>query len=490
MFEAVELGQEVSKEEFKEQVQELRTQLIQAQITSKEYPGPIIILISGMDGAGKGELVNFLGDILDMRDVVINTFWDETDDEKNRPYYWRFWRSLPARGQIGIFFGAWYTNPIQNRVNNEIDDLTLEHELRRIVRMENMLTDDNAVILKFWLHLSKKAQKDKHNALEKKFKDAKETMDRAMWNFNHYDKIKDAAEQVIRYTDRAHARWQLIEATDKRHSQLKVLKSILQTIEYANSNTVKDQKQSMPSLTQSAPLIDSIDLSKTIEPDTYKKELKQYQAKINQLAWKAYKQNISSVIIFEGVDAAGKGGCIKRLTQSVDTRLQQVISVAAPTDEEKNHHYLWRFWRHLPRAGFVTTYDRSWYGRVLVERVEGFASESAWNRSYEEINEFEEQLTESGILLLKFWIHIDQDEQLRRFKEREVIPWKQHKITDEDWRNREKWPEYKDAINEMITRTSTRQSAWHLISGNDKKSARIEVLKKYHELMEKRLDEK
>lgn len=485
MFESVELGQSVSKEEFKTHITELRTQIIQAQIASKTYPGPIIILISGMDGAGKGELVNFLGEMLDLRNVVIKTFWDETDGEESRPYYWRFWRALPARGQIGIFFGAWYTKPIQDHVTGKISELELEHELRKVVRLENMLADDNAIILKFWLHLSKKEQKSKNKELEDKFKNVKETMQRAMWSFDNYDKIKTAAELIIRYTDRSHARWHLIEASDKRHRELKVLQTTTNTLQQLSSFGQKNNI--MLPLSAPGPVLDSIDLSKTIEENEYKEKLNYYQSSINQLVWKAYKKNISSVVIFEGVDAAGKGGSIRRLAQSMDTRLVQIMSVAAPTDEEINHHYLWRFWRHLPKSGYATIYDRSWYGRLLVERVEGFASDDAWSRSYEEINEFEEHLTESGIVLIKFWVHIDQDEQLKRFKEREDTAWKQHKITDEDWRNREKWEDYKIAINEMLTRTSTRIAPWHLIPANNKKFARIEVLKTYYEYMKKAL---
>jgi polyphosphate kinase 2 (PPK2 family) len=176
------------------------------------------------------------------------------------------------------------------------------------------------------------------------------------------------------------------------------------------------------------------------------------------------------------VDAGGKGGAIRRITNAIDARLYQTIPIAAPTDEEKDHHYLWRFWRHIPRSGRVTVYDRSWYGRVLVERVEGFATEAEWKRAYLEINEFEEQLVESGIILFKFWMHIGQDEQLRRFKAREEVPYKQHKITDEDWRNREKWDQYKAAVNEMVIRTSTEYAPWELIPGNDKPYARIAVL--------------
>ena len=188
------------------------------------------------------------------------------------------------------------------------------------------------------------------------------------------------------------------------------------------------------------------------------------------------RQRRSATLVFEGWDAAGKGGAVRRVVQAMDAREYRIIPVSAPTDEEKAHHYLWRFWRHLPRLGGTTVYDRSWYGRVLVERVEGFASRAEWMRAYQEINDFEEQLVDFGIVLIKFWLHISNEEQLRRFREREEMPWKRHKITPEDYRNREKWAEYELAANDMIGRTSTEYAPWTLVEGNDKRFARVKVL--------------
>jgi polyphosphate kinase 2 (PPK2 family) len=223
-------------------------------------------------------------------------------------------------------------------------------------------------------------------------------------------------------------------------------------------------------------ILDRVDLSARIEPDGYAKRLDAHQRELNRLAWLAWKSRRHTVAVFEGWDAAGKGGAIRRVCAAIDARTYRVISVGAPSDEERGHHYLWRFWRHLPRAGQATIYDRSWYGRVLVERVEGFASRDEWSRAYQEINDFEEQLTAHGVILLKFWVHISPEEQLRRFKEREVTPWKQHKITDEDWRNREKWPDYEAAVNEMVARTSTAAAPWTIVSGEDKRHGRVQVL--------------
>jgi polyphosphate kinase 2 (PPK2 family) len=218
-------------------------------------------------------------------------------------------------------------------------------------------------------------------------------------------------------------------------------------------------------------------MSQTIPKKKFATELEKYQGRLNRLQRKALAKGVSTIMVFEGWDAAGKGGAIRRVTGALDARSYQVIPIAAPTDEERAQHYLWRFWRHLSRAGRLTIFDRSWYGRVLVERVEGFAAEQEWKRAYSEIGEFEEDLVEYGIVLVKYWVHITQDEQLRRFKEREKADYKQWKLTDEDWRNRAKWADYERAVNEMVERTSTRLAPWTLVEGNDKYFARLKVLK-------------
>jgi polyphosphate kinase 2 (PPK2 family) len=235
-------------------------------------------------------------------------------------------------------------------------------------------------------------------------------------------------------------------------------------------------------------LLNALDLSRSLEKKAYTQELTHYQGKLYRLARAAREKKRSSILVFEGWDAAGKGGTIRRVTHAIDARNYQVISIAAPTDEERLHHYLWRFWRHIPRAGQVTIYDRSWYGRVLVERVEGFAGENEWMRAYSEIVNFEEALTGHGISLLKFWLHIDKDEQLKRFKEREQTPFKQYKITEDDYRNRDKWDAYDAAVNDMVARTGTQEAPWILVEANDKRYARVKILKTYCDKLEATLD--
>ena len=224
-------------------------------------------------------------------------------------------------------------------------------------------------------------------------------------------------------------------------------------------------------------VLNTLDLDQKIEKRKFRVRLERQQGRLNLLQRRALAQGTTTLAVFEGWDAAGKGGAIRRVTSALDARDYRVIPIGAPSDEELAHHYLWRFWRHLSRAGQITIFDRSWYGRVLVERVEGLATREEYKRAYAEIINYEEQLVEHGILLTKFWLHISKDEQLRWFQERQRIPHKRWKITDEDWRNRRRWNDYELAVNEMVARTSTRRAPWVLVEANDKYFARIKVIR-------------
>ncbi|AHF03760.1 polyphosphate-dependent AMP kinase [Marichromatium purpuratum 984] len=485
MFEATKVGRSVSKQDFKEQQAQLRTDLLAAQRELKAAQVPVVVLISGIEAAGKGEVVNRLNEWLDTRGVQTFAFWDESDEERERPRYWRFWRALPGRGEMAILFGGWYQTPIEHRFRDHCGDAELDAELNRIVDFERMLIQDGTLIVKFWFHMSESDQKARLKELSRDDKSRwKMLPDKSKFS-EQYAAFEEVAERVIMHTDRGVSPWYLIEAGNRRYRDLTVGKTLLHAMRsrLAAAGPADEQVSGIgsPELPVGEQaritLLDQLDLSLALERDPYKAELKRLQNEINELAWRAYSQKRSTVLVFEGVDAGGKGGAIRRITNAIDARLYRAIPVAAPSDEEKAHHYLWRFWRQIPRAGHITLYDRSWYGRVLVERVEGFATDAEWRRAYSEINRFEEQLVDSGVILLKFWLHISQDEQLKRFKDRENVPYKRYKITDEDWRNREKWPQYKEAINEMVVRTSTRHAAWTLVEGNDKPYARVKVLR-------------
>ncbi|MBF0255768.1 MAG: polyphosphate:AMP phosphotransferase [Gammaproteobacteria bacterium] len=487
MFEAAKLQRKVSKEDFKQQETDLRTDLLEMQRALRENgKTKIIILIAGVEGAGKGEVVNRLNEWMDARGIATYAFWEESDEERDHPHFWRFWRKLPPRGQIAIFFGGWYQKPIEERVLGNWDDERMNEEFRRIAGIERMLSEHGA-LLKFWYHMD---AKDQHNRLKELSRD-----DRSRWKMlpkkkqfsQHYEEFEQIAERLIRHTDYGFAPWYIIEASDRRYRDLTTARTLLNVARKRLAESCEKPVVSSdnPNAEPDAPLsaeaqttiLDRVDLSKSLSRDDYRKQLAALQVEANELVWEAYNRKLATVLVFEGWDAGGKGGAIRRFTSAIDARLYRYISIAAPTDEERAHQYLWRFWRHVPAAGRISIFDRSWYGRVLVERVEGFASEHEWRRAYNEINDFEGQLIDNGTLVLKFWLHIDQDEQLRRFKEREQVPYKAHKITEEDWRNREKWDEYKHAVNEMVVRTSTQLAPWIIIPSNDKSYARVEVLK-------------
>lgn len=484
MFETAELGRKISKEEYRAQEPELRMQLLEIQEDLKNASFPVIILIGGVDGAGKGETVNLLHEWMDARYLETHAFGVPSDEERERPEAWRFWRVLPPKGRIGIFFGSWYTHPIVDCVFGRIDENDLDSRLASINTFEKELVDDGALIIKFWFHLSKKAQETRLKALSKNSK-TRWRVTKSDWkNFKMYDNFRQVSERAVRTTSTGEAPWTVVEGADERYRSITVGKHILEQISQRLDQqrvVKKTPKTKKARKNDSYTLLDTLDLSQFLDEEKYEKQLEKYQGKLNKLYRKAKSKERSVILVFEGWDAAGKGGIIRRITPAMDARDYQIIPIAAPTEEERAQHYLWRFWRHLPREGRVTIFDRSWYGRVLVERVEGFASEEEWKRAFSEIVNFEEQLCEHGIILLKFWIHIDKDEQLNRFQQRQETPYKHYKITDEDFRNREKWSDYEIAANEMVERTGTEFAPWHLIEANDKKFARIKVLKTFCE---------
>ena len=492
MFEAAELGRKVPKKVFDAEEPALHMALLQAQRKLKDADFPVIIVVSGVEGAGKGEVINRLNKWLDTRGLQTHAFWDTTEEEAQRPRYWRYWQRLPPSGSIGIMLGSWYTQPIVDRVFENIDDAELDRELRRIEELERLLTDDGALLVKFWFHLSRRDQKKR---LRRDVKEGRMSPPLLKKYGKKYDRFASHCERALRMTDTGHCPWYIIESADRRYRDLTMGKTLLQAM---TGRLEQDPPPRLPrgghlasaiaAPEASVTVLDRVDLEASLNPDQYDEQLEKYQRQLSNLAWKAREKQRHIVAVFEGWDAAGKGGAIRRVTQAVDSRLYRTISIAAPTDEERAHHYLWRFWRHIPRSGRMTIYDRSWYGRVLVERVEGFATPDEWQRAYQEINDFEEQLVDHGVVLLKFWVHISRDEQLRRFHEREQVEHKKHKLTEEDWRNRDKWDEYEAAVNEMVARTSTEYAPWTLVAGNDKRYARVQVLETFCERLSEALD--
>ncbi len=508
MFRTAELGRAVPKEDFHEQVPILRGELLEIQQRLRsEKPFPVIIVFGGVDGAGKSETINLLHEWMDPRWLITRAYGPPSDEMAERPEYWRYWRDLPPTGRIGLFLSCWYSTPLLDRAYERTSEAELDESLDRITAFEKELADDGALILKFWMHLGKKAQKDRLKALEKDPLTRWRVTDTDWHHWNMYDKFVAAAERLITRTSSGHASWHIVEGFDKRYRSLTVGITLRNTmlkhfeeieLHKQVSATRRERANGEIESTPGAPedpvpgetrigsqilrmpqetILSRLDMGKSIAKNIYNEELEKYQGKLNRRCRRAKELGVSTILVFEGWDAAGKGGTIRRATAALDARDYQVIPIATPTDEEREHHYLWRFWRHLSRAGRITIFDRSWYGRVLVERVEGFAAEPEWRRAYPEINDFEDQLVRHGIVLCKFWLHITKDEQLARFKTREQIEYKRWKLTDEDWRNREKWEAYDAAVNDMVERTSTSSSPWTLVEANDKKYARLKVLK-------------
>jgi AMP-polyphosphate phosphotransferase len=496
LFEAAELGRKVSREDYDRELPALRAGLLEAQRGLNQAGVPVIVLFSGADGSGKSETVQRLYEWLDPRGLETNAFGPPSDEEHERPPYWRFWRTLPPAGRIGMFLGSWYTEPLIRRAYGTLNRAALDRHMGRVAFFERMLVDGGALVIKFWLHLSKKGQRKRLVTLEKSPDTAWRVSPLEWKHYKLYDRFIKASEQALRSTDTGPAPWLVVEAEDERYRELTIGRTLLEGMRRRVSGDGPARSDAAapapsPELPSSmgarVTVLDRVDLERRMPEKEYRRRLLRLQARVNRLVRAASEKKVSAVAVFEGWDAAGKGGAIRRLTAAMDPRLYRIISVAAPTDEEKAHHYLWRFWRHLPRAGRVTVYDRSWYGRVLVERVEGFAAEAEWRRAYLEINEFEEQLTEAGVVIAKFWLHVSPGEQLRRFEDRQATAYKQHKITEEDWRNRARWGAYHEAVNEMVVRTSTRRAPWTLVAGNDKKLARIQVLETFIRRLEKAL---
>ncbi len=497
MFRTAELQRKLPKEDFHQQEPRLREELLMMQMELRNADFPVIVVFAGVDGAGKSETVNTLHEWMDSRWLVARAFGEPSDEERDRPEYWRFWRELPPRGRMALFLSSWYSMPILDQVYGHTSQAEFDERLERIKTFEKTLADDGALILKFWMHLSKGAQKERLRKLEKNPLLHWRISKRDWRHWELYDQFIATAERTIMKTSTGLAPWKIVEGYDERYRSIAVATIIRDAIRFrleeakaasgagagdAATRITKPTADSndLPPVT----VLSRLDMSKTLSKDDYDAGLKRYQARLNRLQRAARERKVSTILVFEGWDAAGKGGSIRRITAALDARDYQVIQIAAPTDEEAAHNYQWRFWRHIPRAGKVTIYDRSWYGRVLVERIEGFARTREWQRAYAEINDFEAQLVERGIVLVKFWLHITQDEQLKRFKEREQIPYKAWKLTDEDWRNRERWGDYELAVNDLVERTSTRQAPWTLVEANDKRHARIEVLRTLCERLE------
>jgi polyphosphate:AMP phosphotransferase len=494
MFESAELEHSLDKAGYDEVMPRLRADLLDAQFDVGQLAKfSVLILVNGADGAGKGETVNQLNAWMDPRHILTSAFGEPSDEEVERPFMWRFWRALPPKGKIGILFGNWYTEPIKARVGRKIARADLDQQLEDINRFEAMLAQEGVLVIKFWFHLSKEQQTRRLKSLWKN-RDTRWRVTETDWrNLGMYDRYRKVTEHVLRQTSTGDAPWIVVAGADWRYRDVTVGTTLLEALRKRMALEKKGWKPRsnaapMPAATDRVDVINSLQLDRDNTKKAYDLELEQLQGRLAMLVRRRQIRRRATILVFEGQDAAGKGGAIRRITGALDARQYRVVPIAAPTEEERVQPYLWRFWRHVPRNGWITIFDRSWYGRVLVERVEGFCSEADWMRAYAEINEFEDQLVRHGAILVKYWLAISPEEQLRRFREREKTRFKRFKITPEDWRNRERWDEYQRAVCDMVDRTSTEIAPWTLVEANNKYYARLKALRTLCERIEAALD--
>jgi AMP-polyphosphate phosphotransferase len=492
MFESARLPHVMTKDEFEAAETRLRELLLDAQFeVAEQKRAAIMVLINGSDGAGKGEVVNRLYDWLDDHVVETLSYGKPTDEERARPGSWRYWRDMPGKGRVALVLGSWHHRLLRNRALGRLDKNAYDNALEDMIRSEEMLRREGVHLLKIWLHMDdREAQKrleklrEAHGALRRPAVIEGDEIEGAKARA----RLVDAALEMIEKTSTGNAPWAVVPASDPHYRDAAAGDLLLQTLKSAAAGdpalpstravAAPDSALPRPSLAS------TLDLAKTADRETYSQDLRDLQRRLTEASTAKSFRDKGLVLVFEGNDAAGKGGAIRRVREALDPRRFRVNGVAAPTDEERARPYLWRFWRNLPRRGDVAIFDRSWYGRVLVERVEGFAAPQDWMRAYQEINDFERQLGETGYLVVKFWLAISQDEQLRRFQDREAKAFKRYKLTPDDWRNREKWGLYEQAMTDMIDRTSSRSAPWTLVEANDKKFARLKVLRTIVERLE------
>lgn len=478
--------QKPSDEELETRLKEARKRLVEQQVLIKEHKLPVLVLFDGWGAAGKGSVLGKIIKDIDPRFFKVATMSVMTEEEKRRPFLYRYFIRIPEAGKFMFLDGSWMDEITAARLHGKIGEGDYKKRIDSIRCFERQLTDNGYLVLKFFFHISEKEQKKRLDELKEDKNTRWRVAENDEWQNKHYDKCMEVYDQYLIDTNLPSAPWYMIDAKAKKWAELQVLETLVNGIDTALANSAL----AVPLLQNTFPLkpipkLAEISLEHSLTEEEYREQLEKYQKRLSELHNELYRKRIPVIIAYEGWDAAGKGGNIKRITGALDPRGFEVQPIASPEPHEKARHYLWRFWNRLPKTGHVTIFDRTWYGRVMVERLEGFCSENDWKRAYNEINEFEHELHEWGAVIIKFWVQIDKDTQLKRFEERENTPEKRWKITEEDWRNREKWDQYEVAIDEMLQKTNTEYAPWHVLESNDKKYARIKALKIVIEEIEK-----
>ena len=478
MFERCTPDKKTDKRSVEKQIPVLRANLGRLQRACRDQGIPVVIVIEGWNASGITHVTGEIVRAIDPRGFDLHATGKPTEIEQAHHLLWRFFIRTPEKGRIAIFARSWYSRALAEEVSGLDPKQAVKNATQSIRVFERQLADDGVVVLKFFLHITKEEQRKRLLEREKD-KLTSWMITRGDWDFhNQYDSYLPVIEQFIEETDTPRAPWRVFEASDPDLATVAVLSAITRTLEKRldgkdvpkNGNTwsggISRKKQVVPDPGEKT----------MISRAEYSPLLREYQDRVREAQYLLYKRKIPLIIVYEGWDAAGKGGNILRLIGNMNPRGYEVVPVARPNDLEIGHHYLWRFYVRFPKAGHITVFDRSWYGRVLVERVEGFCREDEWKRAYREINETEEIFRKKGGGIIKFWLEIDRDEQLKRFRQREQDSGKQWKMTDEDWRNREKWDQYREALLDMLSRTNTEAAPWTVIESNDKYHARLKAL--------------
>lgn len=466
----------ISQEFQDEKKSELSLKLFELQRACIEKNIPVIILVEGWESSGKGYVINELVKDLDTRYFRVNVF-DEKAYKDDYLYIRQLWEYLPAYGNFSILYRSMYSAMFNDLKS---DEKTVARRIKQVENFEGLLNDDNFIIIKFFMDIDKKTQKDNIKRLEKdKYRNffvSKEDIDQQ----KDYDLYRKNMSLVLDETNFEYARWNIVSAEDEKKAAKHIIGTCNKIIE-AKLAEIEERKSAEKDFVyvskEKTTFIEDMNLNLAVSDEDYQLKIDKLQERASELSYKLYTEKIPTVIVFEGIDAAGKGGTIKRLLRKIDPRIYEVNPTSAPSDLEKIHHYLWRFYNNLPDQGELAIFDRSWYGRVMVERVEKFANDKQWSRAFVEINNMERELVDHGVLLLKYHLVISKDEQEKRFKDRQLE--KPYKITDEDWRNRGKWDEYIEAMDDMIANTSSQHAPWTLVSSQDKNYARIVVLEDF-----------
>ncbi len=493
MLEKLDLDRTVKQSEFNEELEQLELVIGVLQRNTKELKIPVMIVFEGWDTAGKATTINSLLMAMDPRGYTVHPIAPPTEEENARPFLWRFWLKTPEKGRFAIFDKSWYGRVSEDRVNEVVKKALWTKAYDDINCFERQLYDDGNVIIKFFLHISKEEQGKRLKKMQNEPASPWRYLPLHLYHHKQYDKYLGSYEDMLKRTNKPWAPWTVVPSHDPLLATLTVLRTVKNALERRRSELLDPLFHRKPSVPENGerkenvpPILSEIDLTKDINRSEYDKQLFKLQKRLRELNAEVFRDKVPVVVVYSGWDAAGKGGNIKRFVEKLDPRGYKVIPITVPTQEEKYHHYLWRFWRELPPAGRIAVFDRSWYGRVMVERIEGYCTETEWRRAYREINEMEEQWVDNGTVLVKFFLHIDKETQMARFNERMNNPYKNWKITDEDFRNRAKWDQYYQAIEEMLHRTDTEHAPWTVLESNSKLYSRIKALRTVVESIENR----